>query len=149
MRQSPAKNPLQILAEWSDCRAKSTPSNAGPWTIYGTPRSNIFARAVYLRSYLITGCNSDLFCGRGRLDMSSRIYDQYLRYALYFSNCGAIFALGGMCSLFPSSPRLFCNDTELRGGYFIRNCSFGGVPYSPRILLCNAVVLQPLRSPIV
>ena len=74
------------------CRAKSTPSNAGPWMIYGAPRSNIIARAVTLRSYLITGCNFDLFCGRGRLDMSSRMSDQYLHYALYFSTCGAIFA---------------------------------------------------------
>ena len=148
MRQSPAKIPLQILAEWSDCRAKSTSSNAGPWIIHGAPRSNIFAQAVYLRSYLITGCNSDLFCGRGWLDMSSIISDQYLRSALYFSDCcGPIFALGGMRSFFPSSPPDFAMIPSSRADISIIIAFFGGMPYSPPILHCHAVELQPLRSP--
>ena len=151
MRQSPAKIPLQILAEWSDYLAKSTRTNAGPWLIYGAPRSTIIAWTVYLRRYLITVCNSDLFCGRGRLDMSSRISDHYLRSALYFSNFGTFFCFGGMRTFFPSYTASFCNDTEVQGGYFVHNCIFPGyaVLSADFALPCSgiATLVLPLARP--
>ena len=147
MRQSPAKIPLQILAEWSDCRAKSTSSNAGPWMLYGAPRSNIFARTVYLRSYLVTGCNSDLFCGRGRLDMS-REYQINIYVLRSISPIAGRFLLWVACvHSFLHPHHDFAMIPSSGADISIIIAFFGGMPYSPPILHCRAVELQPLRSP--
>ena len=115
--------------------------------IYGAPRSNIIARTVYLRRYLITGCNSDLFCGRGRLDMSSRISDHYLRLRSISLIAGQ-FLLWVVCVHSFLRPQHHLAMILSSGADIsIIIAFFGGMPYSPPILHCRAVELQPLRSP--